>query len=376
MHRGVSELVRWLEQQKGAGALAVQPPAKATDVQALEHDLGTPLPADLRLVLGRFNGAALPGGAQLFTAAPGPGATIESALRELAAQKGQSFLDPDLLLPFARTEHGSLLAFDRAAAPIADTWPIVDFDAEANEATIVHRTFDGWCRQSVAEWSAADRDEPFSLDKYVRSGARHAAIEPDVSTAHVTLGHGLRRAGDPERALIAYLRAGRCVPPVPWADWEALKLASLLDDADALLEAAARLAKRAPEATWARRGTTPSRVAFVLARAMRRLRPAEETPWRRLLELLRHRATDDADRAALAGILDAVDGGGPVPPPSPAQAAALAIEPDLDLSMARMREAYEAGQLRDDDLVLDPRYDAVAARYPLVELVRIRREFG
>jgi hypothetical protein len=65
-----------------------------------------------------------------------------------------------------------------------------------------------------------------------------------------------------------------------------------------------------------------------------------------------------------------------VPPPAPALPPALDLDPDLDLSMARMREAYEAGRLRDDDLVLDPRYDAVAARYPLVELVRIRREFG
>ena len=37
-------------------------------------------------------------------------------------------VDPELLLPFHHTELGSYLAFDRSAAPISDTWPIVDFD--------------------------------------------------------------------------------------------------------------------------------------------------------------------------------------------------------------------------------------------------------
>jgi hypothetical protein len=375
MHRGVRELVRWLEDQKGAGSIKLQPPAKATDVQALEHDLGSPLPADLRLVLGRFNGASLPGGAVLLTAAPGPGTTIEAVLKELAAQKAKSFLDPDLLLPFGRTEHGSVLAFDRAAAPVADTWPVVDFDAESGETTIIHRTFDGWCRYSVGEWGAEDRDLPFSLDKYLRSGGRHSEIEPDVSIAHVTVGHALRRAGEPERALAAYLKGGRCVPPIAWADWEALKLAVLLGDVRAVLEVGGRLTKRTRRDVWERRGTTPSRVAFVLARAMRRAKPTDEAPWRRMLDLAKHQALDAEDQAAVDAILAAVESGGPIPPPSPPQAPAMELDPDADIAFVRMREAYTAGQLRDDDLVLDPRYDVVADSYPLVDVLRIRREF-
>jgi hypothetical protein len=375
MHRGVRELVRWLEDQKSAGSIKLQPPAKASDVQALEHDLGSPLPADLRLVLGRFNGASLPGGAVLLTAAPGPGTTIEAVLKELAAQKAKSFLDPDLLLPFGRTEHGSVLAFDRAAAPVADTWPVVDFDAESGETTIIHRTFDGWCRFSVGEWSAEDRELPFSLDKYLRSGARHSDIEEDVSIAHVTVGHALRRAGEPERALAAYLKGGRCVPPIPWADWEALKLAVLLDARGAIVEAGGRLAKRTRKDVWERRGTTPSRVAFVLLRAMRKIRPGDDSAWRRMFDNLRPQALDEDDGAALKAILAAVDGDGAIPAPSPAQPAAMELPGDVDIAFVRMREAYTEGQLRDDDLVLDPRYDVVAESYPLVDVLRIRREF-
>lgn len=376
MHRGVRELVRWLEDHKADPGVTLQPPARMVDVQALEQDLGSPLPDDLRLVLGRFNGAALPGGAVLLTAAPGPGSTIEAVLKELAAQRAVSFLDPDLLLPFGKTEHGSVLAFDRSAAPVADTWPIVDFDLETGETNITHRTFDGWCRLSVGEWSADDRESPFSLDKYLRSGGRHADIEPDISIAHVTVGHALRRAGEPERALASYVKGGRCVPPIAWADWEALKLAAVLEDWRSVLEVGGRLCKRARPDTWERRGTTPSRVAFVLARAMRKSAHEDRVPWTRMLEHLSHQAQGDDDATALFAILDAAtDDAVAIPLPSPPQTSEVALDSDVDIAFARVREAYAAGQLRDDDLALDPRYDAIASSYPLADVLRIRREF-
>ena len=45
----------------------------------------------------------------------------------MAGRRGVSFLDPELLLPFHRTDTGSYLCFDRSAAPVSDTWPVVDF---------------------------------------------------------------------------------------------------------------------------------------------------------------------------------------------------------------------------------------------------------
>jgi hypothetical protein len=378
MHRGVREFVRWMEDHRDASGVTLQPPAQARDVQAVEHQAGSPLPADLRLVLGRFNGAVTPNGT-LLTAAPGPGSTIESALKEVAAQREASFLDPDLLLPFHRTEHGTVLAFDRSAAPVADTWPIVDYDPELGEVRLVHRTFDGWCRLCVSEWTTAV-ETPFDLEKYLRQGQRHVDIEPDVSIAHVTVAHALRRAGRPEEALASYLRGGRCVPAIPWADWEALKIAALLGATEAIVEAGGRLAKRTPIKVWEQRGTTPSRVAYVLARAIRRL---DEGPARasllRALDNLRSQSKSEEDARARDAILESVDGvsvGGPLPLPWPAQETAIPADGDGDAWWAKMVEGYRSGHLRDDDLVLDPTYDQVIATHDAGDILRMRRDFS
>lgn len=375
MHRGVREFVRWMEDHGGSAGVVMQPPAQARDVQAIEHHVGSPLPADLRLVLGRFNGAATPAGT-LLTAAPGPGPTIEAALKEVAAQREASFLDPDLLLPFHRTEHGTVLAFDRSAAPIADTWPIVDYDPDTGEIRLVHRTFDGWCRLCVSEW-VAEVETTFDLDKYLRQGERHVAIEPDVSIAHVTVGHALRRAGRPEEALASYLRGGRCVPAIAWADWEALKIASVLGDVDAAIESGGRLAKRTPEKVWDQRGTAPSRVAYVLARIVAsQPEGLRRTALLRALDHLRPQSSGEEDAAARDAIIEAATSGArPIPLPWPAQETAIPPDADLDAWWAAMNAGYRAGQLRDDDLVLDPAYDPLRERFDLGELLRIRREF-
>lgn len=369
------EFVRWLEEHRGSGRVSLEPPARAQDIQAIEHHVGSPLPTDLRWVLGRFNGAVTPAGT-LLSAAPGPGATIEAALKEVASQRESSFLDPDALLPFFRTEHGTVLAFDRSAAPVADTWPIVDYDPDSGEVHLVHRTFDGWCQMCVREWTS-DLDTPFDLDKYLREGMRHAEIEPDVSIAHVTLAHALKRAGRPEESLASYLRGGRCVPAIPWADWEALKLAYLLGDLDAVIEAGGRLTRRAPSKVWDLRGTTPSRVAYLLARTLLRAPAAERrASILRMLEPLRCQAKCGEDAAARDAILAALSRGATeIPKPWPEQATAVPALGDLDSWWRAMLESYRAGALRDDDLALDPTYDPLFATHDPAEILRIRRDF-
>jgi hypothetical protein len=373
MHRGVRELIRWVKEQDGTEPVKVHRPAQAKEISALEHQLGAPLPADLKLVLGVFDGGQLPNGV-LLSAQPGPGSTIEAGLKALAADRDVSFLDPELLLPFHRTEAGSYLAFDRSAAPVSDTWPIVDYDLETGDLQLIHRTFDGWCRLCVEEWTAEDYTADFTIEKYLAQGQRHAAVEPDVSIAHVTVAHALRRAGEPERSLESYLRAGRCVPAVPWSDWEALKLAALLRYPADALEAGARLGKRAPESMWELRETTPSRVAYALARVAPPPGEAQE-PWLRIMDQLVAQALDEDDRRAAAAIRKAMVNGEPPPEPDPPQEAPVQVSDDLDATWAAMLESYRAGALREDDLLLDPRFASVAAAHDLADVLRVRRDF-
>lgn len=373
MHRGVREFIRWAEEQNGQHGIVLQPAAQSADLTTIEQEIGSPLPADLRLVLGRFNGAALPSGV-LLTAAAGPGATIDAALKEVAAQRESSFLDPDLLLPFARTEHGSVLAFDRSAAPTSDTWPIVDFDPETGDLRLVHRTFDAWCRVQLNEWTSPDFRSPFTLDRYLAQGQRHASVEPDVSVAHVTIGHAQRRAGQPEAALLGYLAGARCVPAEPWCDWEAIKLAVVLRDDNAVLEAGGRLGKRAPARKWALRGTTPSRVAFLVARAHNRVPRADSLPWQRIVDHLTLQALDDDDRHACESIRSSL-GAGELATPHPDQPVKVPRFDPPELWWEHLRAHYAAGALRDDDLAMHPVYDSLAPAHSAVELLRIRREF-
>ncbi|GAB4198258.1 MAG: hypothetical protein OHK0013_07170 [Sandaracinaceae bacterium] len=374
MHRGVRELIRWAEQNNGKPGVVLQAPAQVGDLLTIEQEIGAPLPADLRLVLGRFNGAQLPS-ALLLTAAPGPGPTIDAALKEVASLRERSFLDPEVLLPFARTEHGSVLAFDRSAAPVSDTWPIVDFDPESGDLRLVHRTFDAWCRVQVGEWTSPDFGGPFTLDRYLAQGQRHARVEPDVSVAHVTVGHALRRAGRPDEALAAYLQGARCVPAEPWCDWEALKLAVVLGDDMGVLEAGGRLGKRAPESTWKIRGTTPSRVAYLVARAFRRVPREDPTPWLRILDHLVLQALPNEDKAAceaIRGHAERLDV--PLPSPVPPQPVKVPrVAPD-ELWWSQLQTQYQAGVLRDEDLALEPLYDALPDRRA-ADLLRIRRDF-
>jgi len=375
MHRGVREFIRWVQNGDNAELVKAERAATRNEVRALEHQLGTPLPADIKIVLGLFDGASLPNGV-LLSAQPGPGNTIEAALKLLAAENDTSFLDPDLLLPFHRTEAGSYLAFDRSAAPVSDTWPVIDYDLETGEHRLIHRTFDGWCRLCVAEWTSADYGSEFTIEKYLAQGERHALIEPDVSIAHVTVAHALRRAGRPDDSLDSYLSAGRCVPAIAWSDWEALKLAALLGKESHALEAGSRLGKRAPTFMWDERETTPSRVAFALAAVIPPPGEARE-PWLRILDQLVSQALDEEDRTATLAIRQAiVTGEGPLPPAHPEQDSELELGEDLDAAWALCVQAYTQGTLREDDLLLDPRFTRLGEKYRLADLLRIRRGFG
>lgn len=368
MHRGVRELIRWVEESGGQSGVDLRPPASNEDLSALERQLGSPLPSDLRFFLARHNGGILPTG-QILPAGVDPG-TMFAALRELADSLGENFLDPEVLLPFFRTAEDSFLAFDRSAGPIPDTWPIVDVDPESGKTLLVHRTFDGFCEKSLSDWTATDFHEDFTLDGYLRRGLRHAEVEPDVASAHATVAHALKRAGRPEGALSSYLRAARCVPTLPWCDWAAAKLAVLLGRVEEAFEALSRLCGRGPEGSWARRETTPGQVADLLARFA--AQDADPQRALRLLEQLVEEAKGEERDHAIA-VRRAVLTREPLPRPLLSRERSWPSDPEEVHRVAR--EAYVAGEIREDDLLFDPTLEAVAASRPFVDLLRIRREF-
>ena len=371
MHRGVRDLIRWVSEHEADEDVQLNPPASTADIADVEQMLGGPLPADLKLVLTRFNGGALPAG-DLLPAGLEPG-SIGHTVREYAEAVGGDFLDTELLLPFHRTPEGSLLAFDRSAGPVSDTWPIVDYYVDTDEHRLTYRTSDGWSRVCVAEWTSDDFHQEFTLDTYLRSGARHAEAEPDVATAHATVAHALRRAGRPLDALEAYLRAARCVPELPWTDWEALKLAAILDQRDQAFEAATRLCSWAPAARWGQRETTPARVAEVIGPLA--FRGGDDERWMRLLEQLLEQS-DEEDQPVVEAIRVATGAGDPPPPVRPFRAESVVPRlPDLDAWWTAAVAAFSAGTLRDEDLLLDPEMVHLGRVRNFAELLQIRRDF-
>ncbi len=375
MHKGVQNFVSWLEEHKELPGLSLNPAASAAELALVEQRIASPLPEDQRLVLFRHNGGSLPSGQLLRAGEGGDSATILGRLEELANLFGTSSSDPEALLPFFATDEGSILAFDRSAAPVADTWPVVDVAVETGVVRLVHRTFDGWCQLCVAQWSADDFTEPFSLQKYLKQGQRHAAIEPDVSIAHATVAHALRRAGNPEGALESYLRAGSCVPAQPWCDWEALKTAVLIDDIRSAMEAAERLCSRAPQRRWLDRESTAGAVADVLGRIAGRAETRESLL--RLLDQLVEQVGESEDRARVVAVRKAVFSGGPLPSPSPVRPTAVPRPPGASVEQwwEALVQAYLAGAVRDDDLLLDPAYRELRTHRDFSELLRLTRDF-
>ena len=362
-----------MEQHRQAQGVTLAGPATTADLHAVEDRILSPLPADLTMILRRCNGARLPTG-HLLAATDGDGGdSIQRALRDLAAAMDRAEDDPEVLLPFFRNDDGGILAFDRSAGPLADTWPIVDYYPDNGELRLVHRTFDGFCRVCVANWTADDFDEPFSLERYLREGKRHAQIEPDVSVAHATVAHALRRAGRPEHALQRYLRAARCVPALAWCDWEALKIAAMLHDVRAVLEAAARLSIRAPAVRWAQRETSPVQVADVLRHVATAIRPQELVL--RLFDQLAAQAQDSTAREHITAMRRALFDKQPLPPPRAIRPCAVPPSADTDAWWSGLRAAYESGAVRDDDLLLEPAYAPLRARKDYGDILRIARLF-
>jgi hypothetical protein len=372
MHRGVQALIGWILENPGFSGIEMGSPATPAALGEVEDALVSPLPSDLRVLLGRWNGARLPAG-KLLHAGGSDDDSVLGALHEIAKLHERPVDDPELPLPFFRTKEGPLLAFDRGAGPVADTWPLIDCPLEGGEQRLVHRTFDGWCRLLLAELRASDFAAPFSLEKYLQGGLRHVEIEPDVAAAHATVAHALRRCGRPEDALASYLRAGLCVPPLSWCDWEALKLGVLLGDLDAALAAGRKLCVRAPRAAWDARGTTPARVADALGMLVASIDPPD--PLLRLLDPLFTQAYDEEQTRAVSAVRHAVFAGDSLPPPHPVRATAVPAQPDLARWWSAVELAYRAGSVRDEDLLLDPAYRPLAKHRPLSDLLRVRREF-
>lgn len=370
MHRGVHDFIAWVNGHPGFPGLALAPPAGAIELARMEDEIASPLPADLRLLLTHHDGGTLPSG-RLLSARDGDG-SMRAGLARLAAQMGVPRDDPEVPLPFFEGSDGAVLAFDRSAGPVADTWTISDYGEDGSEPRLVHRTLDGWCRACVAEWSADDLDAPFSLDKYLRAGERHVQIEPDVSVAHATAAHAYRRAGRPEDALASYLRAARCVPSQPWCDWEALKVAAILGDVKAALEAASRLSSRAPDEQWMRRETTPGQVADVLGQLAPLVKHRE--PLLRVFDQLSEQA-GGAERQHIADIRSAVLQGDALPETQRLHDTAVPEMDDPDARWQALRTAYSAGSVREDDLLLDPSYAALGRERGFADLLRIRRDF-
>ena len=374
MHRGVNDFITWVEQNPGFEGLNLNPPCTAGDLAAVEERIASPLPADLRLMLQRYNGGAFPSGQLLKASDGGPDSMLE-ALEDLAKRLKMSVRDPELLLPFFRSDDGGVLAFDRSAGPVSDTWPILDYYVDSGEQRMVHRTFDGFCRLRVLEWTAADFYEEFTLTKYLSSGERHVTVEPDVSIAHATVAHAFRRAGKPELALAAYKRAARCVPAQPWCDWEALKISVLLGDAASALYAAARVSSRAPKARWDQRETTPIMVADVLGVIAPKLIQHRREALLRIYDQLTEQVEDDEDKQHVGAMRKAIFRGEAPPASLPLRSTAVPPDPDPVRFFESLKEGYRKGKVRDEDLLLDPVYAGLRATHDFAEILRVPRGF-
>jgi hypothetical protein len=372
VHRGVQALVGWIDTNNGKAGVTLRTPAAAVHLAMLEDALLSPLPSDLRMLLGRHDGGRLPNGVLLSASPVTQGDSILETRLDLAQRLGKKADDPELPLPFFRSDEGAVLMFERSAGPVPDTWPISDYHLETRDVRLVHRTLDGFCSYLVADWTDAEFNAPFSLDKYLKAGLRHARMEPDVSAAHATAAHALRRAGRPKDALASYLRAARCLPALAYADWEALKLAVLLGDVPAALEAGSRISSRAPKARWRSRETKPLRVAQALSWL------GEERDHRELLMRLLDQLAAQAegpDVAAIQAVRRAMFTDSPMPETRATRATAVPVDPNAAKRWALLQQAYLEGRVRDEDLLLDPAYGGREAEPPLHQLLTIRRDF-
>jgi hypothetical protein len=70
-----------------------------------------------------------------------------------------------------------------------------------------------------------------------------------------------------------------------------------------------------------------------------------------------------------------VFGGEALPAPQPVRPTAVQPQPELGAFWQATEQAYLHGAVRDEDLLLDPAYRPLARHRPLVDLLRVRRDF-
>ncbi len=101
-------------------------------------------------------------------------------------------------------------------------------------------------------------------------------------------------------------------------------------------------------------------------------RSADNKSWVRILDALVEQATDEADHAQAHAVRRAVLHGEPLPAPRHYREESV-LPPGATWEQAR--EAYAAGQLRDDDMLLDPSMRPLLEINDAAELLSIRRDF-
>lgn len=359
---GVNTLLSWL--QENGEDFELSDGATDSAIEGVERSFQHPLPSGMKTILTIHDGGELPTGHLLAAGISGP-KTIATVINELA--------DPEnRFLPFFLDDDNKVaLAFDTHSGPVSDTWPIVDINMETKETALVHRTFDGWCESAVADW---DQDEEeFDLEAYLTLGERHVAIEPDVGSAHATLAHALRRSGRPEDAMVSYLNAARCIPSVPWCDWEALQLAVILNQPIPALEATSRLASKGPDGIWKARECSPRQVTDVVMKIAARAN--DPRPWLHVLNLLARHVSGKDEQHILDAHFSLTDPETEAPLPAGYDIKSVARVPNLDDWWGAARAAYLKGDVRPLDMILDADLCKLGRVRPLADLLRERREF-
>jgi hypothetical protein len=165
------------------------------------------------------------------------------------------------------------------------------------------------------------------------------------------------------------------VPAQAWCDWEALKLAALLGDGRAAWESSVRLSARAPHALWKQRETTPALVADVLCVIVGRLDSRRERVLR-LCDQLADQADSEREKQHIAVVRHTLHTDGPVPMPLLPRVASVPPNTDADAWLSTLREAYRKGKVRDEDLLLDPSYAGLRAKFALADVLRVPRAFA
>ena len=102
---------------------------------------------------------------------------------------------------------------------------------------------------------------------------------------------------------------------------------------------------------------------------------ADKVPWVRLLDLLEEQAQEAADKTRINSLRRGVVAGNGLPPPELGRPSVVPEQVDSGAWFEAVRAAYVAGELRDEDLLLDPALEPLRKKKPFAEILRIRREF-